>query len=57
MMRSFSKLDTRRCIDCGEPAVDHTPLRYVWRAWWRHRLLHLVNRVPLWRIHDTTAPF
>lgn len=50
-------MDTRRCIECGCPALDHTALRYVLRAWWRHRLLHLINRVPLWRIHDTTAPF
>lgn len=51
-------MDTNDCIHCGCPGVDHqVALRYVWRAWWRHRLLHLINRVPLWRINDTTAPF
>lgn len=31
-------IDTRRCVLCGCPAVDHVPLRYVLRAWLKHRL-------------------
>lgn len=32
-------MDTRRCIICGCPELDHTPLRYVLKAWFLHRIL------------------
>lgn len=33
-----------RCIFCGNPAIDHLPLRYVLRAW----LAHQIGRVMAW---------
>lgn len=31
-------MTTHRCVLCGYPAADHTPLRRVLRAWVAHRL-------------------
>lgn len=55
-----------RCPKCGQPLGDHMslsqyltgrywlaiPVRYWWRAWWRHKLLKLINPI-LSRIDDT----
>lgn len=38
-------MDTRRCIECGAPACDHVPLKYVARVWWRHHFWSLLNRL------------
>lgn len=34
--------DTDRCIICDCPIEDHRPLRYVLRAWLKHKLLQLL---------------
>ncbi len=34
-----------RCLICGNPAIDHTPLRYVVRAWFWHRFHTAFERV------------
>ncbi len=46
-----------RCGVCGNPLVDHVPLRYPLRAWFWHRVHRLIERVvsaPLSRIADTS---
>jgi len=45
-------IDTARCDQCGCPTADHIPFRYWWRAYWRHKLLRLINPI-LSRIDDT----
>jgi hypothetical protein len=45
-------MDTARCMQCGMPGVDHVPLRYPFRAAWRHALLRTFGRW-LNKIDDT----
>jgi hypothetical protein len=45
-------MDTFRCVQCGMPGMDHVPLRYFWRAWWRHSMLRMFSPL-LNRIDDT----
>ncbi len=60
-------IPTARCDYCDCPIMDHlplrewahtrsVPLRYVWRVWWRHRILNAANKF-LPKIEDTTCPF
>lgn len=34
-----------RCLTCGNPSIDHVPVRYVIRAWFWHRFHRVVERL------------
>jgi len=36
-------MDTRRCIVCGCPCIDHVPLSYVLKALFWHRIMRRIK--------------